>query len=141
MDREQKKFQSLRFLGILNESYSIASSGRKIVSQIFGILIIPLAAIYQAQIQITDILFTRIKNEEYMLDAAAHEGTRFRERDSNLLASKWTAFVLFKIGYLVIFLLLALLSTSAVVYTIAYTGKEISFRKVMSVVPKVWKRL
>lgn len=38
---------------------------------------------------------------------------------------------------------MALLSTSAVVYTIAciYTAKDISFKKVMSVVPKVWKRL
>ncbi|KAL0343189.1 UNVERIFIED_CONTAM: hypothetical protein Sangu_1206300 [Sesamum angustifolium] len=36
-----------------------------------------------------------------------------------------------------------LLSTSAVVYTIAciYTAKEVTLAKVMSVVPKVWKRL
>ncbi|EPS64551.1 hypothetical protein M569_10230, partial [Genlisea aurea] len=117
MDREQEEIQFLGFLGILKESYSIASSGRKIFSQISGILIAPLAAIYLAHIQITDIIFTRIRNEEYMLDAAP-EGTRFRERVSNLLASEWTAFVLFKIGYFVIFILLALLSTSAVVYTI-----------------------
>ena len=36
----------------------------------------------------------------------------------------------------------SLLSTAAIFYTIGYiyTGREISFKKVMSVMPKVWKR-
>ncbi|KAJ6774139.1 PROTEIN putative-RELATED [Salix purpurea] len=40
-------------------------------------------------------------------------------------------------------LIFSLLSTAAVVYTIAciYTAREVTFKKVMSVVPKVWKRL
>ncbi|XP_012853280.1 PREDICTED: uncharacterized protein LOC105972844 [Erythranthe guttata] len=52
-------------------------------------------------------------------------------------------FWLFKIGYLLFFVILSLLSTSAVVYTIAciYTAKETTLNKVLSVVPKVWKRL
>ncbi|KAK6119503.1 hypothetical protein DH2020_046753 [Rehmannia glutinosa] len=52
-------------------------------------------------------------------------------------------FFLFKIGYFVFFIVLALLSTSAVVYTVAciYTAKEVTLKKVLSVVPKVWKRL
>ncbi|KAJ8771665.1 hypothetical protein K2173_026842 [Erythroxylum novogranatense] len=40
-------------------------------------------------------------------------------------------------------MILSLLSTAVVVYTIAciYTSKSMTFKKVMSVVPKVWKRL
>ncbi|OIW03302.1 hypothetical protein TanjilG_09949 [Lupinus angustifolius] len=56
-----------------------------------------------------------------------------------MITSEWITFWLFKIVYFTFFLL----STSAVVYTIAciYTAKEITFKKVISVVPKVWKRL
>jgi hypothetical protein len=62
---------------------------------------------------------------------------------SDRITSEWIAFWLFKAAYFTFLLILSLLSTSAVVYTIAciYTAKEITFKKVMSVVPKVWKRL
>ncbi|RZC44229.1 hypothetical protein C5167_037169 [Papaver somniferum] len=45
--------------------------------------------------------------------------------------------------YHIFLLVLSLLSTSAVAYTIAcaYTTKEISFKEVTSIVPTVWKRL
>ncbi|KAK6150753.1 hypothetical protein DH2020_015685 [Rehmannia glutinosa] len=79
---------------------------------------------------------------EFMLDRTP-EGTRSYDKISNVLSSEWTAFFLFKIGYLIFFIILSLLSTSAVVYTIAciYTAKEVTLKKVLSVVPKVWKRL
>ncbi|MBO8589896.1 hypothetical protein INN88_14980, partial [Staphylococcus aureus] len=59
------------------------------------------------------------------------------------IASEWLSFLLFKAAYLLLVLLFALLSTSAVVYTIAsiYTGKDLTFSKILAVVPKVWKRL
>ncbi|XP_021645022.2 uncharacterized protein LOC110638708 [Hevea brasiliensis] len=62
---------------------------------------------------------------------------------SHKISSEWTAFWLFKIAFFTFLLILSLLSTSAVVYTIAciYTSKPITFKKVMSVVPRVWKRL
>ncbi|XP_019457619.1 PREDICTED: uncharacterized protein LOC109358008 [Lupinus angustifolius] len=66
-------------------------------------------------------------------------GTLQYEKLSDMITSEWITFWLFKIVYFTFFLL----STSAVVYTIAciYTAKEITFKKVISVVPKVWKRL
>ncbi|PKI54129.1 hypothetical protein CRG98_025493 [Punica granatum] len=56
---------------------------------------------------------------------------------------EWTVFLLFKAAYFTFLLVLSLLSTSAVVYTIAcvYTAREVTFRKVLSVVPRVWRRL
>ncbi|KAL5571895.1 hypothetical protein UlMin_021492 [Ulmus minor] len=46
-------------------------------------------------------------------------------------------------AYFTFLLIFSLLSTSAVVYTVAsiYTGREVTFNKIVSVVPKVWKRL
>ncbi|KAL6578798.1 hypothetical protein OROMI_009014 [Orobanche minor] len=142
MDREQEEIQFLGFFGILKESCDIVSSWRKIFTQITLFLILPLSSVYLAHIQISEILFKKIMHNEYMLEWTP-EGTRIHDKVSDMLRSEWTAFVLFKIGYLIFFIILALVSTSAVVYTIAciYTAKEITLRKVSSVVPKVWKRL
>ncbi|KAL7102022.1 hypothetical protein ACP275_08G093400 [Erythranthe tilingii] len=142
MDREQEEIQFLGFFGILKESLTIVSSWRKIFTQITLALILPLSFIYLAHIQISELLFSKIMLNEFILDRTA-EGTRTHDRISGALSSEWATFFLFKIGYFVFFIVLSLLSTSAVVYTIAciYTAKEIAFKKVMSVVPKVWKRL
>ncbi|KAK6152980.1 hypothetical protein DH2020_012619 [Rehmannia glutinosa] len=142
MDREQEEIQFLGFFGILKESYNIVSSWRKIFTQITLFLILPLSFVYLAHLQISEIIFKKIMHNEYMLEWTP-EGTRIHDRVSHMLRSEWTAFFLFKIGYFVFFIVLALLSTSAVVYTVAciYTAKEVTLKKVLSVVPKVWKRL
>ncbi|KAG8499406.1 hypothetical protein CXB51_005934 [Gossypium anomalum] len=66
-----------------------------------------------------------------------------KPRNSTTLSpTKWLTFGFSKL-LISPFLIFSLLSTSAVVYTIAciYTARELTFDKVMSVVPKVWKRL
>lgn len=142
MDREQEEIQFLGFFGILRESYNIVSSWTKIFAQITLSMIIPLSFIYLAHIQISELLFTNIMHNEFILDRTP-AGSGSYNKISDVLSSEWAAFFLFKIGYFVFFIVLALLSTSAVVYTIAciYTAKDITLTKVMSVVPKVWKRL
>jgi hypothetical protein len=52
-------------------------------------------------------------------------------------------FGLFHFAHVTFVLILSLFSTPAVVYTIAciYTGRKVTFEKLMSTVPKVWKRL
>lgn len=57
--------------------------------------------------------------------------------------SKETAFCLFTVAYVVFFLALSLVSTSAVVEAVArvYTAREVRFLEVMGVVPRVWKRV
>lgn len=142
MDKEQEEIQFLGFFGIIKESINIVPAWRKIFSQISLALIFPLSFIYLAHIQISHFLFTNIARNEFILDRIPR-GTPTYDKISDILSSEWTTFLLFKIGYLIFFLVLALLSTSAVVYTIAciYTAKDIAFKKVMSVVPKVWKRL
>ncbi|KAL2504649.1 hypothetical protein Adt_20270 [Abeliophyllum distichum] len=142
MDREDEEFQFLGFFGIFKESFTIISSWIKIFSEITIAMILPLSLIYLGHIQISQILFSHIMFNEYILDRVP-KGTHSYDKISDVLSSEWTAFLLFKIGYFIFFLILALLTTSAVVYTIAsiYTANEINLKKVIKVVPKVWKRL
>ncbi|XP_044479570.1 uncharacterized protein LOC123206436 [Mangifera indica] len=142
MDREQEDLQFLSFFSIFKESFRIISSWKKIFSQITLTLILPLSFIHLAHIEISQLLFFKILHNESALEETQVGSTKYSKL-SNIISSEWTAFWLFKFAYFTFFLVLALLSTSAVVYTIAciYTAKDITFKKVMSVVPKVWKRL
>ncbi|PSS17495.1 ATP-binding cassette sub-family A member like [Actinidia chinensis var. chinensis] len=142
MDREQEEMQFLGLFGIYIESYKIIFSWRKIFSKITLALILPLSFIFLAHIEISELLFWKILHTERQLDRTP-VGTRRYEKLSDVVSSEWINFWLFKIAYFTFLLIFSLLSTSAVVYTIAsiYTAREVTFRKVMSVVPKVWKRL
>ncbi|KAB1210558.1 hypothetical protein CJ030_MR6G010854 [Morella rubra] len=141
MDREPE-LQFLGFFGIFKESFKILFSWRKIFSQITLTIILPLSFIFLAHIQISQLLFFRILDNEITLDDT-DKNTSYYAKLSHDISSEWTAFWLFKAAYFTFVLILSLLATSAVVYTIAciYTAKEITFKKVMSVVPRVWKRL
>ncbi|KAJ8762832.1 hypothetical protein K2173_022961 [Erythroxylum novogranatense] len=132
MDREQEEMQFLGVFGTYTESYKIIFTWRKIFSQITLVLILPLTLIFLAHMEVSDILFSKV-----MLNEMQVEHTRAGV--SSQLAYLW----LFKFAYLIILLVLSLLSTAAVVYTVAciYTGRDVTFKKVMSVVPRVWKRL
>ncbi|KAL8132997.1 hypothetical protein AgCh_008460 [Apium graveolens] len=142
MDREQEEIQFLGFFGILKEAGNVTTSYRKIFGQIALSIILPLSFIFLAQIEISEFLFGEIIHNEYVLDHTQMGSQRY-SKISEMLSSEWTTFWLFKIAYFIFFLILSLLSTSAVVYTIAciYTAKEITYSKVMKVVPMVWKRL
>ncbi|PWA34015.1 hypothetical protein CTI12_AA623110 [Artemisia annua] len=142
MDREQEQMQFLGFFGIFKESFKIIISWRKIFSQITITLILPLTFVFLGHLEISNLLFRGIKHTEYEKDVT-RRGTKKYTNLSDTLSSEWNTFFLFKVGYFTIFLILSLLSTAAIVYTIAsvYTGRELTFKRVMSVVPKVWKRL
>lgn len=142
MDREQEEMQFLGLFGIYRESYKIIISWRKIFSQITLALILPLTFIFLAQIEVSDFLISKIIHTEIQLDETPI-GTKKYNKLSDLISSEWTTFLLFKFIYFTFLLVFSLLSTAAVVYTIAcvYTARDITFKKIMSVVPKVWKRL
>ncbi|TXG60383.1 hypothetical protein EZV62_014956 [Acer yangbiense] len=142
MDREQEQLQFLGFFGSIKESFKIIFSWKKIFTQITLTLILPLSFIFLAHIQISQLLFFKILHNTNTLDHTQFDSSK-QHHLSDRISSQWTLFWLFKIVYFTFFLILYLLSTAAVVYTIAsiYTAKPISFKKVMSVVPRVWKRL
>ncbi|KAF5200399.1 polyadenylate-binding protein 1-B-binding protein [Thalictrum thalictroides] len=122
MDREQEQLQFIGFGGIIKEACKIIYTWRKIFTKITFSFIFPLTIIYLAYPQLDEILCKKIEK---------HEETK-----------QWVIYICFTIAYLLLVLFLLLLSTSAVVYTIAciYTAKQFTFRKVLSVIPNVWRR-
>ncbi|XP_010089323.2 uncharacterized protein LOC21404694 [Morus notabilis] len=142
MDREQEEMQFLGPIGILEESYKTIMSCRRVLSQITLFLILPLALLILIHIEVSDVVLNKIVNNEVDL-SDAQVGSPKYDKLSDLVSSEWTFLILFKLAYFTFLLIFSLLSTSAVVYTIAcvYTARDVSFKKVMSVVPKVWKRL
>ncbi|RZC66091.1 hypothetical protein C5167_009786 [Papaver somniferum] len=116
MDRKPEELQFLGIFGVFNEAYSITVSWRKIFSQIALAFILPLSVVEIMYHQQDDGLFSF-----------------FLPR----LTSEWAGFWIFMVIYHLFLHVLSLLSTSAVVYTIAcaYTKKEIIFIEVASVVP------
>jgi len=142
MDREQEEMQFLGLFGIYKEAYKIMNSWGKLLGQISLVLILPLSVIFLVHMQVSEVLLSKIVHNEIVLDYT-RAGSPTYNKVSDVLSSEWTIFWLFNAAYYTILLILSLLSTSAVVYTIAciYTGHEVDFKKVMSVVPKVWKRL
>lgn len=142
MDREQEEMQFLGFFGMLKESFKIILTWRKIFSQITLVLILALSFIFLAHIQVSSFLHRRIYHNQRLLDRAPTNSST-HDRLSELMTTEEIKYWLLMLAYFIFFLTLALLSTSAVVYTIAciYTGKAVKFKELMSVVPKVWKRL
>ncbi|KAB2040480.1 hypothetical protein ERO13_D02G074800v2 [Gossypium hirsutum] len=141
MDREQEEMQFLGFFGIYKESYKVIIACRKIFSKITLSLILPLSFIYLVHMEVSSLLFRKIIHTKVELDEAQSPAKAQKLHD--LISNEMAYFWLFKAAYFTLFLIFSLLSTSAVVYTIAciYTARELTFGKVMSVVPKVWKRL
>ncbi|XP_057489933.1 uncharacterized protein LOC130775941 [Actinidia eriantha] len=142
MDREQEEMQFLGLFGIYAESYKIILSWRKLFSQITLALILPLSFIFLAHIEVSDLLVSKILHNELQLDHTPI-GTKSYTNLSNLISSEWSYLWLFKFVYFTFLLVFSLLSTAAVVYAIAasYAGRDVTFAVVMSVVPKVWKKL
>ncbi|KAI3672803.1 hypothetical protein L6452_38903 [Arctium lappa] len=135
MDRDQAEMQNVGFFGLFKESVKTIFSWKKIFSQITLTFILPLSFIFIAHIIIADILDWRIEryeNREY--------GHYYISRRQS---SAWIGYWVFRLVYLTFLFLFSLLSTAAIVYTIAtvYTGEDVTFKKVLKIVPRVWKRL
>lgn len=142
MERDQHELQFLGFLGVYRESSKIILKWRKIFAQITLALILPLCVVFLSHSLVSHLLTSRIVDHEYDRDYALEGSQSYRDL-SHVLKKEWVAFWLTKLGYFIFVFIFSLLSTSAVVYTVAciYAAKQITFKKIMSVVPRVWKRL
>lgn len=142
MDREQEEMQFIGLFGIFRESIKVIISWRKIFSQITLTLILPLTFIFLAHMEVSHLLFSNIRRTEFQRDIS-RPGSRTYDHLSQDISSEWINYFLFKAAYFTFLLIFSLLSTAAVVYTIAsiYTARDVTFKKVMTVVPRVWKRL
>ncbi|KAF8011857.1 hypothetical protein BT93_I0096 [Corymbia citriodora subsp. variegata] len=117
-DRDQHELQFLGLLGVYSETSKIITLA----------LILPLCVVFLAHSAVSQLLCFKIP--------------RYRDL-SRMLKKEWVAFWLFQLGYFIFVFIFSLLLTSAVVHTVAciYVAKQIPFKNIMSVVPRVWKRL
>ncbi|XP_031375689.1 uncharacterized protein LOC116190169 [Punica granatum] len=123
-------------------SPSRSSPHGKLFAQISLFLILPLSFIFLAHSWVSQTLSYRILRDSFTRIDTYKDSEEYSKL-SRSINSTWLFLGLFKAVYFTFVLVLSLLSTSAVVYTIAciYTGKHVTFRNVLSVVPRVWKRL
>ncbi|RZC07086.1 hypothetical protein D0Y65_014466 [Glycine soja] len=142
MDTEQEEMQFMGLYGVYRESYKIIFAWSKVFNKITLTLILPLSFIFLIHIEVSNILFGKILHNTQQMMETPQDTPQYHNL-TNMLSSEWAIFILFKLLYFTFLLIFSLLSTSAVVYTVAsiYTSREVTFSKVMNVVPKVWKRL
>ncbi|XP_074584002.1 uncharacterized protein LOC141840020 [Curcuma longa] len=143
MDCEPEEMQFLGMFGIYQEAAKILVRWRRLFAQIGSALVLPLSFLFFAHIVISRRIFTTIDRDETVLDDSP-PGSTSESYALNRLSSDWSSFLLFKGVYLLALLVLALLSTAAVVYSVAsiYTARrDLTFRKVIAVAPRVWRRL
>ncbi|KAJ9675121.1 hypothetical protein PVL29_024176 [Vitis rotundifolia] len=143
MEVEQEEMKSLGVFDIYREAYKIILSWRKIFTRITLALILPLSFISLAHTLSSNTLFPKITDQNQKDLAETQVPTSNYTNIFDLLSSTSASYWLLQAAYTIFSFILHLLSTSAIVYTMAciYSGREVTFRLVMSVVPKVWKRL
>ncbi|KAF5807583.1 hypothetical protein HanXRQr2_Chr05g0235291 [Helianthus annuus] len=134
MDRTEDDMKHVGFFGIFNQSFKIIFSWNKIFAQITLAFILPLAIFFILQMEISHHFFWKIDNNTIP----------YHTNDKREATTKdWLYYALFTFAYFIILLILSVLSTAAVVFTIAsiYTTREVVFHNVTKVISKIWKRL
>lgn len=139
MDKPQEEMQEVGFFGIYKESVKTILLWKKLFTQITLTFILPMSFIFLAHIVIAEIIEWKIEVDEEKLYRRGGENNHLYHK----LSSEWIGYWIFRLIYMSFLLLFSLLSTAAIVYTIAaaYSGDEVTFKKVLKIVPKVWKRL
>ncbi|KAJ7969354.1 Polyadenylate-binding protein 1-B-binding protein [Quillaja saponaria] len=128
MDLAQEELQFLSIPEILRESISIPRRSPKTFYLITLTLIFPLSFAILAHSLFTHPLLVQLQNPLADPAQTKHE---------------WTLLLAIQFCYLIFLFAFSLLSTAAVVFTVAslYTSKAVSFSSTISAIPKVFKRL
>lgn len=126
LDHEELKFLTLK--DILRESISIPKLSSKTFYLITLTLIFPLSFAILIHSIFTNPIINQIRNPYY---------------DQNEVGREWLKLLGFQFCYLLFLFAFSLVSTAAVVFTVAslYTAKPVSFSSTMSAIPRVFKRL
>lgn len=126
MDLANEELQFLSIPDILKESTSIPKQSPKAFYLITLTLIFPLSFAILAHSLFTHPLYSQIQAS-----------------DPRHTHHQWTLLLTFQLCYLIFLFALSLLSTAAVVFTVAslYTSKPVSFASTMAAIPRVFKRL
>ncbi|KAH7542198.1 uncharacterized protein LOC107410723 [Ziziphus jujuba] len=128
MDLSPEELQFLSIPDIVRESISIPKQSPKTFYLITLTLIFPLSFAILAHSLFTHPLLAQLNNPS---------------ADPSQTHHRWTILLIFQFCYLIFLFAFSLLSTAAVVFTVAslYTSKPVSFSSTVSAIPKVFKRL
>ncbi|KAF1888398.1 hypothetical protein Lal_00039320 [Lupinus albus] len=128
MDLAPEELQFLAIQDILRESISIPKSSPKTFYLITLTLIFPLSFAILAHSLFTHPLLAQLDSPY---------------ADPSQISHEWTILLVFQFCYLIFLFAFSLLSTAAVVFTVAslYTSKAVSFSSTISAIPRVFKRL
>lgn len=142
MDREPDEMRSLGVVGICKEAYNILQIHIRLFLSLALTLVLPLGAVIFCHSLITHPLLRKIllnADKLHMERPDSPEATATQ----NHLDAEFFGLGMITVLYMIFVLAFSLLSTAALVYSVAsiYTGKGLSYMKVLSVIPKVWKRL
>ncbi|KAE8706055.1 putative Kinase family protein with leucine-rich repeat domain [Hibiscus syriacus] len=118
MDKEQEEMQFVGCFGIFVESYRAIFAWRKIFTKITLSLILPLSFIYLVHMEVSNLFFRTIIYDEIELHRT-RSGTARYEKLSDLISDEWAYFFLFKAAYFTLYFIFSLISSAAVVYTVA----------------------
>ncbi|XP_010540664.1 PREDICTED: uncharacterized protein LOC104814356 [Tarenaya hassleriana] len=129
MDLEPEELQFLTIPQVLVESISITKRSPKTFYFVTLTLIFPLSFAILAHSLFTHPILVKLDSVDSFNSARARHD--------------WTVLLIFQFCYLIFLFVFSLLSTAAVVFTVAslYTAKPVSFSSAISAIPKVFKRL
>ncbi|KAG8385104.1 hypothetical protein BUALT_Bualt03G0006700 [Buddleja alternifolia] len=125
MDLAAEELQFLSIPDILKESISIPKQSVKTFYLITLTLIFPLSFAILAHSLFTHPILAQLQS------------------DTTVGSSDWSKLLIFQFFYLIFLFAFSLLSTAAVVFTVAslYTSKPVSFSSTIAAIPSVFKRL
>ncbi|KAK9726086.1 hypothetical protein RND81_05G189400 [Saponaria officinalis] len=128
MDLQQEELQFLSLTSILKESISIPKLSPRTFYLITLTLLFPLSFAILAHSLFTHPILTRLQDPNTPIQAQTHQ---------------WALLLSFQFLYLLFLFTFSLLSTAAVVFTVAslYSSKPVSFSNTISAIPSVFRRL
>lgn len=142
METELDEMRTLGIVGICKEAYTITKLHVRLFLSLGLTLVLPLGAIMFCHGLLSDPLLRKINHNERELETEP-VGSSAAAHTQSVLDSELFGLGIITIIYIIFFLAFSLLSTASIVYTVAsiYSSKGLSYQKVLSVVPRVWKRL
>lgn len=142
MDREPDEMRNLGVVGICKEAYNILQLHIRLFLSLALTLVLPLGVVVFCHSLITHPLLKKIHHNSEELHMEQPNSPAAHDTQGRLDAELFGLGVI-TVLYMIFMLAFALLSTAAIVYSVAsiYTAKGLSYAKVLSVIPKVWKRL
>ncbi|XP_021747482.1 uncharacterized protein LOC110713333 [Chenopodium quinoa] len=128
MDLQPEELQFLSLTDIIKEAISIPKQSPRTFYLLTLALIFPLSFAILAHSLFTHPILARLQDPTTPLQAQSHE---------------WFLLLLFQFCYLLVLFTFSLLSTAAVVFTVAslYTSKPVSFSSTIAAIPSVFRRL